>query len=107
LRSRVWRDIKVYRGKEVITNIDVLVIFGNRAIIVEAKSKRLTLEARRGDDGRIKDDFKKSIQDSYDQAIEAAKILGSQPYSFVDATGTAVTISTELKKASRPRSAIA
>jgi hypothetical protein len=96
--KKVWRDIKVYRGKELITDIDVLVLFGNRAIIVQAKSKRLTLEARRGNDGRIKDDFKKSIQDSYDQALEAAKTLGSPLYSFVDATGTALTTSADLKE---------
>jgi hypothetical protein len=48
----------------------VLVLFGNRAIVLQAKAKKLTLEARKGNDNQLKDDFKKSVQESYDQARE-------------------------------------
>src|SRR5271167_1834478 len=43
--------------------------------VLQAKSKRLTLEARKGNDLQIKDDFKKAIQDSYDQALSCTKAL--------------------------------
>ena len=52
------RHWNVGKGKKV-GEIDVLVIFGDRAIVLQAKSKRLTLEARKGNDNQIKDDFKK------------------------------------------------
>ncbi|WP_109486553.1 SEC-C metal-binding domain-containing protein [Occallatibacter savannae] len=60
------------KGKD---EIDTLVLFGNRAIVVQAKSKRLTLEARKGNDNLIRNDFKKSVQDSYDQAAACARAL--------------------------------
>lgn len=56
------------KGDE-IGEIDALVLFGDRAIVLQAKSKRLRLEARKGNDLQLKDDFKKAIQDSYDQAL--------------------------------------
>ena len=41
--------------------IDVLVLFGDRAVVVEAKSKRLTMAARHGNDAALEDDFKKAV----------------------------------------------
>lgn len=52
--------------------IDVLVVFGDHAIVVQAKSKRLTLDARRGSDGHIRRDFQSAIQDACDQARDCA-----------------------------------
>ena len=78
--------------------IDVLVLFGDRALVLQAKSKRLTLEARRGNDLQIKDDFKKSIQDSSDQAYLCAQLLEEGKYAFRDATGNAVALPDKLKR---------
>ena len=55
--------------------IDNLVLFGNRAIVVQAKSKRLTLEARKGNDGAIQKDFSAGITDAYQQALFALNIF--------------------------------
>ncbi len=80
--SRVFGSANVYSNVDVfdsshrkVGEIDVLVLFGDRAIVVQAKSKRLTIESRRGNDGQIRDDFKKAIQDSYDQGLKCAKAL--------------------------------
>jgi hypothetical protein len=74
--SRVYRNVHLEREKgEEVGEIDVLVIFGDRVIVLQAKSKRLTLEARKGNDLQIHDDFKKAIQASYDQALICAKAL--------------------------------
>lgn len=71
-------------GNRQLGEIDVLVLFGDRAIVVQAKSKRLTIEARKGNDGRIGDDFKKGIQDSYDQGLACAKFLSNaSKYQFI------------------------
>ncbi len=85
-KNNVHPNVDVFdsRGNK-FGEIDVLVIFANRAIVVQAKSKRLTLESRKGNDGRIRDDFKKSIQDSCDQAYKCAKTLGEAAYTLRNA----------------------
>lgn len=67
--ANVFANVHVVesKGKE-LSEIDVLVVFGNRAIILQAKSKRLTIEARKGNDKVLKDDFKKSVQEAYELA---------------------------------------
>lgn len=91
--ENVFANIDIYESKDTkLAEIDVLVLFGNRALVLQAKSKRLTLEARRGNDLQIKDDFKKSIQDSSDQAYRCAKLLEVGQYSFKDAAGNAVKL---------------
>ena len=86
-QHRVFENVNVWEGNNNIGEIDVLVLFANRAIIVQAKSKRLTIEARKGNDLQIKDDFKKSVQDAYDQGLICAKCLNNSRYIFKDATG--------------------
>lgn len=64
-QDRVYENVDIWgAGKQRVGEIDVLVIFANRAIVLQAKSKRLTLEARKGNDNQIKDDFKKSVQET-------------------------------------------
>jgi len=72
--------------------IDVLVLFGDRAIVLQAKSKRLTLESRKGNDGQIRDDFKKAIQDSCDQAYKCAAALCQGNYTFRNARSEEVSV---------------
>lgn len=97
--ENVLANIDIYESKGTkLAEIDVLVIFGNRALLLQAKSKRLTLAARRGNDLQIKDDFKKSIQDSSDQAYRCAKLIEEGRCSFKDAAGDAVTLPASLKR---------
>ncbi|TWJ18924.1 nuclease-related domain-containing protein [Geobacter argillaceus] len=91
-KERVFTNVDIFESKEKLGEIDVLVIFGNRIIVVQAKSKRLTLEARKGNDLQIKDDFKKSVQDSYEQGLTCAKSLGVSKYKLVDANSRVITV---------------
>ncbi|WP_053069145.1 hypothetical protein [Francisella orientalis] len=70
--NNVYQNINIYNGKD---KVDVLVVFFNRAIVLQAKSKKLTLEARKGNDKLLADDFKKAIQDSYNQGYECANFI--------------------------------
>lgn len=74
-RHRVFKNVTVYRGKNIVAEIDVLVVFGDRVIIVQSKSKRLTIEARKGNDNQLRDDFKRSIQAAYEQGLSCARLL--------------------------------
>ena len=98
--GRVYSNVKISTsGKKQLGEIDVLVIFGDRAILVQAKSKRLTIEARKGNDNQVKDDFKKSIQDSYDQGLNCAKLLlDAKRYTFIDGSSHKVSVPTNLSE---------
>jgi hypothetical protein len=97
--KNVFSNIDIFESKgNKLGEIDVLVLFGDRALVLQAKSKRLTLEARRGNDLQIKDDFKKSIQDSSDQAYLCAKLLEEGKYAFRNAAGNAVPLPNKLKR---------
>lgn len=97
--DNVLSNIDIYGSKgNKLGEIDVLVLFGDRALVLQAKSKRLTLEARRGNDLQIKDDFKKSIQDSSDQAYLCAELLEEGLCTFRDADGNAVPLPDKLKR---------
>lgn len=77
-KQAVFPNVRIPGAKGKDTGeIDTLVLFGDRAIIVQAKSKRLTIEARKGNDNLIRSDFKKSVQDAYQQAVSCAQALAS------------------------------
>ncbi|MGB4780929.1 nuclease-related domain-containing protein, partial [Candidatus Methylomirabilis sp.] len=89
-QGRVHKNVLVYRGKTIVAEIDVLVLFADRAIIVQAKSKRLTVEARKGNDNQLRDDFKLGIQAAYDQGRSSATMLLSADTRLVASDGTTI-----------------
>ena len=98
-KENVHANVDIFESKnKKLGEIDVLVLFGDRAIVLQAKSKRLTLEARRGNDGQIRDDFKKSIQDSYDQGYTCAKLLIDAKHKLMGADSGEIAIPLKLKE---------
>lgn len=72
----VFERVKVKKGKkETVTDIDVLALAGNRAVIAQVKSKRLTELAKMGDDGKLATDFASAIQGAYDQGLASRRAL--------------------------------
>lgn len=90
--QHVHRNVDIYRGKDRVAEVDVLVLYGNAAIVVQAKSKRLTIEARKGNDLQLQVDFKNAIQDAHDQATSCAQALIGDGYRFVLASSGEVAI---------------
>ena len=98
-KENVHSNVDIFKSKrEKLGEIDVLVLFGDRVIILQAKSKRLTLESRKGNDGQIKDDFKKSVQHSYDQGYTCAKSLRDGTYQAVRAGAEEINIPNNIKE---------
>jgi hypothetical protein len=98
-KKNVYSNVDIVESKrKKLGEIDVLVLFGNRAIVLQAKSKRLTLEARKGNDGQIRDDFKKAIQNSYDQANTCAKLLIDGKHKLVGADAREIAVPSKLKE---------
>ena len=73
--SQLYRNVRVQDKRGDITDIDLLAVMGNRALVVQAKAKRLTALSRQGDNGRLQTDFKQAIQDAYDQGLTSRNAL--------------------------------
>ena len=98
-KNNVYQNINIFEEEnKKLGEIDVLVIFGNRAVVVQAKSKRMTLQARKGHDDQIQEDFKKSVQDSYDQALKCTKLLTRREHRFVDEASKEIILPSNLKE---------
>ncbi|WP_455230852.1 nuclease-related domain-containing protein [Geopseudomonas aromaticivorans] len=97
--EHVHLNVDIFETKaKKVSDIDVLVIWGNRAIIVQAKSKRLTLESRKGNDQVIRDDFKKAVQVAYDQGAACAKCILGNIYKFETPDGCEVILPQDIKE---------
>jgi hypothetical protein len=78
--------------------IDVLVVFGDQAIVIQAKAKRLTLEARKGNDQVLKDDFKNAIQHACDQAMDCSIALLEPGCRLVGADDAEIILNTKIAR---------
>lgn len=97
--KRVYKNVNIINSKkEICAEIDVLVTFADRAIILQAKSKKLTIEARKGNDNQLKDDFKKSIQKSYDQGYKCAELLQDSNYVLINNDKEIIEINRKYKE---------
>lgn len=91
--DNVHRGVNIKRSKgDTVGEIDILVEFGGRLLLVQAKSKRLTLDARRGNDGSLQTDFKGAVQDAYDQALSCTEFLLDPEVYLVGSNGKAITL---------------
>lgn len=80
-----YSDIIIYKGKQQLTDIDVLCIWKDYALCFQIKSKGLTLSSRKGNIDAIRSDFKKSFQAAYRQGVKCRDaLLTPAGYSFVD-----------------------
>jgi hypothetical protein len=87
--DRVHKNVVISTaGGHPLGEIDILVVFANRAIVVQTKSKRLTIEARKGIDQALRLDFAKGIQSVFDQGLSCAKYLREGEQRFVTGDGT-------------------
>jgi len=97
--KNVYTNVNIYKSKKnLVGEIDVLVIYANRAIILQAKSKKLTIAARKGNDNILRDDFKKAIQDANDQAFLCAGFLLDESYKLIDNDNNELKINREFKE---------
>lgn len=97
-KAGVYTNVNIIEGKRIVAEADVLVIFGDRIIIVQAKAKKLTLAARKGNDGQIKADFAAAIQKAYDQGAECAAAISSGKCRLEDDRGQVVVLPTQIKE---------
>jgi hypothetical protein len=97
-KERVFSNVDIYNSKDKAGEIDVLVVFADRAIILQAKSKKLTIASRKGNDNSLQSDFKKAIQEAYEQAYLCATLLNEKKYKLIDKSGKELNINREYKE---------
>lgn len=97
-RENVHTNVNLYRGRAIVAEVDVLVIYGDRLIILQAKAKKLTIAARKGNDNQLKTDFAAAIQDSYDQGWICANELLSGGCRLVDDNKKDVALPPSIKE---------
>ncbi|WP_217273999.1 nuclease-related domain-containing protein [Shewanella sp. VB17] len=88
--DNVYTNIDIYDGKKKASEADVLVVHGKYAIVVQAKSKKLTIEARKGRSKQLKSDFKGAVQDAYNQSFLCAELLQRDDVEFRDEHGKVI-----------------
>lgn len=91
-QGRVHSNVNIFDGKDIAGEADVLVIYADKLIIVQAKAKKLTLAARKGNDGQLKSDFAAAIQKAYDQGYECAQAILSGRCHLVDSSGAEIKL---------------
>lgn len=98
--QNVYRDVDVYPGKNRATDIDVMGIIGNTAIIAQNKSKKMTISALSGNIETIKSDFEKAVIEPFQQGIKVRDIiLNEQPYRLKDRSGKLITLPEGIERA--------
>ncbi len=90
--QHVHCNVNIDGPSDRVSEMDVLVLFGDRAVIVQCKSKKMTLESRKGNDQTLRDDFQKAVQDAYDQGLLCARSLGQSDLDFVKEDGSKLDI---------------
>lgn len=91
--DKVFQNVEIFKSNgKILGEIDVLVVFGDRAIVLQAKSKKLTQESRKGNDLRLQSDFRKAVQESVDQAFNCAKWLEDLSVTLRCRSGQIVTL---------------
>ncbi len=75
-KKHVFLNATIYGAKGVtLAEADVLIVYGEFVLVIQAKSKRLTLKARAGDTGTLEVDFQHAVQAAYDQATHFAQLI--------------------------------
>lgn len=96
-QENVFTNIDIFKGNNKSGEIDVLVVFGKLALIIQAKSKKLTISARKGNSQQIEKDFQAAIEDAYNQALDCCRLIQTQDAIFKTETGDILELSREYK----------
>ena len=100
--NNIYRNVAVVETgskRTVPHEIDVLAFVGNRAIAIQAKSKRLTVLSRQGDDKQVKEDFSLAVQEAYQQGLASRKLLLGGEYTFLNQEGNPINLPDPLEDA--------
>lgn len=80
----IYREIEIKANRtKTITDIDVCVVKGEKMLLFQIKSKRLTQLSKRGNIQQFKIDFKAAVTDAFEQSKLAEESVISKKFKFV------------------------
>lgn len=87
-----YRGIKITRDKRTtVSDIDILAIYHETAIVVQVKSKKLTSLSRQGNIESIHSDFGKAIENAYIQGKTCKEAITNKgKYDFISEDGSLI-----------------
>jgi len=83
--------IEKQRG-QAVTDIDLLAVAGNKAVVVQIKSKKLTSIARTGNEEQLRSDFSGAIQDAYDQGRISRNAILNEKVKLIKPDGSEIVL---------------
>lgn len=95
--EQIKRGVTIRRGKNQVSDIDVLVIHGSTALCVQVKAKKVTVKAKSGDLEALKRDFDGIVQKAYSQGKKCAEALKEKEKLRFFVDGKDVSFPTEIK----------
>ena len=95
-RDSVKTNINLVRSKTIVGEIDVLVRFGDLAIVLQAKSKQLTAAARQGNEAKLHEDFGMAVQAACNQGYSCGQFLLDPSIELEDANGNKISVGGEI-----------
>lgn len=98
--KNVYKNVNIFgTDGNIAGEIDVLVLYADRAIVLQAKSKKLTLQARQGSKSHIESDFEKAVQAAYEQGYSCAEfMLEPDKFTLKKEDGTPIKLTVEFKE---------
>lgn len=91
--SNVFEQVVIEKQRgQVVTDIDLLAVAGNKAVVVQVKSKKLTSLARTGDEEQLRKDFVAAIQDAYDQGRISRGAILNEKVRLIKSDGNEVIL---------------
>ena len=97
--ERLYTNAVVLDGTTVVHEIDVLAFAGNRALAIQAKSKRLTVLSRQGDDRQLEKDFSQAVQQAYEQGLTSRRLLLGREHDLIDGDGNPIDLPESIEDA--------
>jgi hypothetical protein len=97
--QHVFLNVEIFKKKgQRIGEIDVLVVFGDRIIVLQAKSKQLVVASRKGDGDSLWNDFQKAVQSACDQGYSCGNFLINEKITLKTNEGLVVPLPINIKK---------
>lgn len=98
--EEIYQNVTIERKKgERLTDIDILCLLGNKALVFQCKSKKLSLASRLGDEYNLSTDFTKAVQEPYEQGKLARAAVLKRDCKFIDEKGNEIKLSESIEDA--------
>ena len=97
--DKVKKNIDIYKSKKKrVGEIDILIEYSARLIILQVKSKGMQIESRNGNELKLTDDFNEAIQFAYNQANTCAQAILSGKFIAKDPSNLIIEIKKPIKE---------